>query len=362
MPYDHLFSPLSAPGLELPHRIALAPLTRNRAIGTVPGEINAEYYGQRATAAITISEGSHPAAVGQGYLDIAGVFTDGHQAGWKLVADRVHEKGGRLWVQLMHCGRVAHPRYTSGETPIAPSAVKPEGGVWTPEGETEFVTPRALETSELEGLKQDYVQAAERIVAAGGDGVELHAANGYLLHQFLGTNTNLRTDGYGTDAAGRVRFVLEVAKATVEAIGNEKVGIRISPAHPFGGMEDENWEETYALLIDGLAALDLAYLHVLEPAPDESLPKIRFARERWTGTLIGNHGFGEAYDYAKADELIADGTLDVIAVGRDFLANPDLPERLRTGAELNTPDEDTFYSRGPAGYTDYPTLAELAKG
>jgi N-ethylmaleimide reductase len=361
MPYEHLFTPYSAPGLELPHRIALAPLTRNRAVGTVPAEINAEYYGQRATAAITISEGSHPAAVGQGYLDIAGVFTDGHQAGWKLVADRVHEKGGRLWVQLMHCGRVAHPRFTSGETPVAPSAVKAEGEVWTPEGQEPFVTPRAFETDELEGLKQDYVQAAERIVAAGGDGIELHAANGYLLHQFLGTNTNTRTDGYGTDATGRVRFVAEVAQAVADAIGKEKVGIRISPEHPFNDMQDEGWEETYDLLITILSDIGLAYLHVLEPAPDESLPKTRFARERWSGTLIGNHGFGEAYDYDKADELIGDGTLDLIAVGRHFLANPDLPERLKTGAELNTPDEDTFYSRGPEGYTDYPTLAEATK-
>ncbi|MEV4419891.1 alkene reductase [Patulibacter sp. NPDC049589] len=362
MPYEHLFAPYSAPGLELPHRIALAPLTRNRAVGTVPAEINAEYYAQRATAAITISEGSSPAAVGHGYLDIAGVHTDAQQAGWKHVADRVHDAGGRLWVQLMHCGRVAHPHYTDGVTPVAPSPVLADGEVWTPEGMVPFVEPRELETAELEGVKHDYVQAAERVVAAGGDGVELHAANGYLLHQFLGTNTNLRTDGYGSDAAGRVRFVLEVARATADAIGTERVGIRISPEHPFNDMQDAGWEETYDLLIAGLGEIGLAYLHVLEPAPDDALPKTRFARERWSGTLIGNHGFGEAYDYARADELIGDGTLDLIAVGRDFLANPDLPERLRTGAELNTPDEDTFYSRGPKGYTDYPTLAQVAQG
>ena len=359
MPYDALFQPLEAPGLDLPHRIALGPLTRNRAKGTVPGEMNAEYYGQRATAALTITEGSHPAPEGQGYLDIAGMYTEGHEEGWRLVAERVHEGGGRLWVQIMHCGRVAHPRFTDGRTPVAPSAVKSAGTTWSPEGDLEFVTPRALKTDELPGLIGDYVQAAERAVRAGADGIELHSANGYLLHQFLGTNTNTRTDGYGTDVAGRIRFVVEVARACADAIGPERVGIRISPGHEFGDMQEDDVEETYEALIPALADIGLAYLHVLEPE-DADLPRIRQARRLWPGVLMGNAGFAETFDLDRAAELVADGTLDVVAYGRLFLANPDLPERLRTGAELNEPDPDTFYGGDAEGYTDYPALTESA--
>ena len=361
MPYENLFTPYERGPLATRHRIAMAPLTRNRAVGTVPGPINAEYYAQRADAAILVTEGTHPAAVGQGYLDIAGLHNDEQQAGWKLVADAVRAAGdAKLFIQLMHCGRVAHPYYTGGETPVAPSAIKPDGGTFTPDGQAEFVEPRALGTEELPALVEDYVGAARRAVAAGADGVELHAANGYLLHQFIASGTNTRTDGYGTDVAGRIRFPVEVATAVAAAIGPEKVGIRISPGHPFNDISETGIHATYDALIRGLAPLDLAYLHVLDTTGYAGYPVLEQARALWPGTLMGNEGFSEEFDVAGADRLVADGTLDLVAYGRRFIANPDLPRRLREGAPLNEADDATFYTGGAKGYTDYPTLEEAA--
>ncbi|MCW3012387.1 MAG: 1,2-oxophytodienoate reductase [Solirubrobacterales bacterium] len=360
MAHPNLFTPYERGALKTGHRVAMAPLTRNRAVGTVPGPLNAEYYAQRAEAAILVSEGTHPAAIGQGYLDTAGLHNDEQQAGWTLVADAVHAAGdAKLFVQLMHCGRVAHPYYT-GETPVAPSAIKADGGTFTPDGQAEFVLPRELATEELPALVEDYVQAARRAVAAGCDGVELHAANGYLLHQFVASGTNHRTDGYGTDVAGRIRFPVEVATAVAAAIGPEKVGIRISPGHPFNDIEEEQVHETYDALIRALAPLDLAYLHVLDSSGYAGYPVLEQARELWPGTLMGNEGFSEEFTVEEADQMIADGKLDLVAYGRRFIANPDLPTRLRTGAELNEPDSDTFYAGGPKGYTDYPTLEQAA--
>lgn len=359
MPYSNLFSPLERDALATGHRIAMAPLTRNRAVGTVPGPLNAEYYAQRADAAVLVTEGTHPAAVGQGYLDIAGLHNDEQQAGWASVAEAVHAAGdAKLFIQLMHCGRVAHPYYTGGETPIAPSAVKPEGGTYTPDGQAEFVEPRALATEELPGLVEDYVQAARRAVAAGADGVELHAANGYLLHQFIASGTNTRTDGYGSDVAGRVRFPIEVATAVAAAVGPEKVGIRISPGHPFNDITEDEVHATYEALVTGLAALDLAYLHVLDTSGYAGYPVLDQARELWPGVLMGNEGFSEEFSLDDADRMVGEGKLDLVAYGRRFIANPDLPRRLREGAELNEADDATFYQGGAKGYTDYPTLDE----
>src|ERR1700712_3573522 len=222
MAYEHLLSPYERGPLATKHRVAMAPLTRNRAKGTVPGELNATYYAQRADAAVLITEGTHPAAVGQGYYDVAGLHNHEQQAGWAKVIEAVRAAGDATFViQLMHAGRVAHPYYTDGETPVAPSAIKPAGSVITPEGNKDYVTPRALETRELHGVKHDFVQAARRAVDAGADGVELHAANGYLLHQFLADGTNQRTDGYGGDVAGRIRFVVEVVEAVSNEIGQK---------------------------------------------------------------------------------------------------------------------------------------------
>lgn len=357
MAHPNLFTPYERGALATKHRVAMAPLTRNRALGTVPGPLNAEYYAQRADAAIIITEGTHPAAVGQGYLDIAGLHNDEQQAGWAQVADAVHAAGdAKLVIQLMHCGRVAHPYYTGGATPIAPSAITPDGGTFTPEGEKPFVEPLEVATDALPALVEDYVQAARRAIAAGADGVELHAANGYLLHQFLASGTNRRTDGYGTDVAGRIRFPVEVTRAVAAAIGAERVALRISPGHPFNDMVEDDPRETYDALLRALADLDLLYLHVLDTTHYTGYSVLEQARELWPGTLMGNEGFTEEWDVEGADRLVAEGKMDLVAYGRRFLANPDLPTRLREGAELNEPDPDTFYAGGARGYTDYPTL------
>lgn len=361
MPYPHLFQPYERGALNLAHRIAMAPLTRNRATDTIPGEVNATYYAQRASAAILVTEGTQPAAVGQGYIDTAGLHNDEQQAGWSVVAAAVHAAGdAKLMIQLMHAGRVAHPVFTGGETPVAPSAIKPSGQVFGPDGMVDFVTPREIATDELATVREQFVDAARRAVAAGADGVEVHAANGYLLHQFLSSNTNRRTDGYGTDVPGRIRFVVETVQAVSDAIGAERVGIRLSPGHEFNDIREENPRELYDALLRALAGIDLMYVHMMETEPYAGYSTVDQARELWPGTLMVNEGFTEEFDLDGADKLIADGRADLVAYGRRFLANPDLPLRLQEGAELNEPDPDTFYGPiGARGYTDYPTLAEV---
>jgi len=359
MPLPNLFSPYTRGDLHVPHRIALAPLTRNRAVGTVPGPLNAEYYAQRASAAIVVTEGTQPAANAQGYLDTPGLHTDEQQAGWAQVASAVAEAGdGKLVIQLMHTGRVAHSFYT-GEQPVAPSVVKADGQVFTPDGMKDYEEPRELSTDELATVRDQFVDASRRAIAAGAYGVELHAANGYLLHQFLASGTNTRTDGYGTDVAGRIRFVVETVKAVADEIGASRVGIRVSPGHPFNDMREDDPRETYDALYAALEGLDLLYVHVLDTSSHIDYSPLEQAREGWSGTLMANEGFTEEWDVEGADRLVADGKVDLIAYGRRFLANPDLPARLESGAELNEPDEDTFYQGGAKGYTDYPALDEV---
>ncbi len=361
MSLPHLFEPYERDGLRLPHRIAMAPLTRNRARATIPGQLNATYYAQRASAAILITEGTHPDPVGQGYLDIAGLHDDAQQAGWAQVADAVHAAGdAKLVIQLMHCGRVAHPVFTGGVTPIAPSAIRHDGTVITPAGDLAYVTPREIAADELADVRETYVQAARRAIAAGADGVELHAANGYLLHQFLSSNTNLRTDGYGTDVAGRIRFVMETVDAVSDAIGERRVAIRLSPGHEFNGIEEADPEATYDALLRAIAPRDLMYVHVMETEPFTGYSSLEQARRLYPGTLMANAGFTEEFDVSGADERIADRSFDLVAYGRRFLANPDLPRRLQQGAPLNEPNRDTFYGGGAEGYTDYPALDAAA--
>lgn len=362
MAYPHLFQSYERGSLRLPHRVAMAPLTRNRAKGTVPGELNATYYAQRASAAILVTEGTHPSAVGQGYMDIAGLHDDEQQAGWAKVADAVHAAGeAKLVIQLMHAGRVAHPSFNGGETPVAPSAIKAAGQVVGPDGMVDFVAPRALGTDELASVRDEFVDASRRAVAAGADGVELHAANGYLLHQFLSSNTNRRTDGYGTDVAGRIRFVVETVEAVCEAIGEDRVAIRLSPGHSVQDIHEADPRETYESLLGAIAHRDLMYVHVMETEPFAGYSTLAQARELWPGTLMANAGFSEEFDLEEADRMVSDGRVDLVAYGRRFLANPDLPRRLHEGAELNQPDQATFYGGGARGYTDYPTLEELAQ-
>jgi N-ethylmaleimide reductase len=364
LPFDELFKPYTHGDLTVPNRIALAPLTRNRAVDTIPGDLNAEYYAQRASAGIVITEGTHPAAVGQGYLNVAGLHNDEQQAGWTKVADAVAAASpeAKLVIQLMHAGRIAHPVYTGGEQPVSASAVQAEGSTWTPDGQVPFATPRAIETDELESVKQQYVDASRRAIAAGAWGVELHAANGYLLHQFLSDNTNKRIDEYGGSPEARARFVAEVVEAVADAIGAERTGIRISPGHPFNDIAESDPKPTYDALLERISKRDLLYIHVLETKSYTAYSAVEQTRSHFAGTIVANNGFAGEFDFDGANDLVATGKADIIAFGRPFLANPDLPRRLKEGASLNEPDESTFYSGGAKGYTDYPTLSEVAAG
>ena len=355
-----LLRPVTLGAIEAPNRILMAPLTRNRADddGT-PNELQATYYAQRAGAGLIIAEGSQPSAIGQGYPNTPGVHTDAQQAGWARIADAVHGRGGRIVVQLMHAGRISHPDTIDGQTPVAPSALRPDGEIFTPGGATKpFGTPRELRADELPGVAAEYADAARRAVAAGLDGVELHAANGYLLHQFLADGVNRRTDSYGGAAENRARFVVEVARAVAAEIGADRVGIRLSPGHPFNDVSESDLS-VYPVLARQLRELGLAYLHVLAEPDDKVLAELR---ELWPDRLVLNTGFGLDSDRDSLAGLVADGAVDAVAVGRPFLANPDLVERWTSGAELNEPDQATFYGGDGHGYTDYPTLAESNTG
>ena len=349
-----LFAPYRLGPLELQNRFVMAPMTRNRAgDGAAPTVLNAEYYAQRAGAGLIVTEGTQPAAVGQGYFGTPGLHTDAQVAGWRLVADAVHARGGAIIAQLMHTGRVGHPSIT-GLQPVAPSAVRAAGQVYTPTGMQDFVEPRALEIDELPGVVADFVDAAERAVAAGLDGVELHAANGYLLHQFLADGTNVRTDAYGGSPENRARFVVAVATAVAAAIGADRVGIRVSPGHAFNDISETDVAETYEALVTELDPLGLLYLHVAED-PGTSFSDA--LRKLFGGPFVLSTGFAGASDLTTAQQVVDSGAADLFAIGRGFLANPDLVERLRTGAALNDPDTGSFYAGGPRGYTDYPALA-----
>ncbi len=349
-----LFAPFQLGPLTLSNRFVMAPLTRNRAgAGEAPTELAATYYGQRATAGLIITEGTQPSAVGQGYPHTPGLHTDEQVAGWRLVADAVHAGGGHVVAQLMHSGRIGHEAIT-GLRPVGPSAITPAGEVYTELGMKAFEEPRELTTEELPSVVAEFVDAATRAVAAGLDGVELHAANGYLLQQFLSDSTNTRTDSYGGSPANRARFVIEVAQAVAGAIGADRVGIRISPGGTFNDIAETEVEATYTALLEGLAPLGLLYLHVLEAPEGEFRTGLL---KQWEGAVIMNTGFTGPSDLQTAQDSIDSGEADLFAIGRGFLANPDLVERLRTGAALNEPDPDTFYAGGAKGYTDYPTLA-----
>ncbi|WP_036374115.1 alkene reductase [Micromonospora sp. ATCC 39149] len=340
----------------LRNRVVMAPMTRSRAHGpgASPTELMATYYAQRAGAGLIVTEGVQPSAIGQGYLATPGLHSAEQVAGWRRVTDAVHERNGVIFAQLMHVGRIAHPDNT-GLAPVGASAVPAAGTIFTPTGPQEHPTPEPLDAEGIRATIADFVAAARNAVDAGFDGVELHGANGYLLHQFLSTNANRRDDEYGGDVAGRIRLVVEVATAVAEAIGADRVGLRISPANPFNDIVEDGHRETYLALVDALAPLGLAYLHVAEGADTEFTPVLR---RRWSGVLILNPYTPDGWTGPEALKLIEGGDADLISYGALFLANPDLPRRLAEGGPFNAPDYTTAYGGDHKGYTDYPGLPD----
>jgi N-ethylmaleimide reductase len=337
----------------------MAPLTRNRATGNVPNELMAQYYAQRASAGLIISEGTSPSRNGLGYPRIPGAFSAAQVAGWKRVTEAVHAQGAKMFLQLMHCGRIAHPlNLPAGARVLGPSAVAAAGEMYTDaEGMKPNAIPQAMTEADIKATVEEFVQAAKNAVAAGFDGIELHGANGYLLEQFIRPNSNQRTDRYGGSIENRARFVLEVADAVIKAIGKDKVGIRLSPFGVFNDMPVyAAMEADYTYLARELNAHGLAYVHLVDHSPMGAPPvpesiKAMF-RSVFKRTLILSGG----YDAGRAESDLAAGKCDLIAVGRPMLANPDLVVRWKTGAAVNAPDFNTFYTPGPKGYIDYPAL------
>lgn len=352
-----LFSPLTLGELELPNRLVMAPLTRLRSGAEgVPGPLVVEHYRQRASLGLIVSEGTYPVQAGRSYPGQPGIVTDEQIAGWKKVTGAVHAEGGRMFAQIMHGGRVSHPDITGGETIVGPSAVAIEGEVRTPAGKQPYPVPRALGTDELPVVIQQIVTASLNAIEAGFDGVELHSANGYLLHEFLAPNSNLRTDSYGGSPENRARFVIETVNAVVAALGANRVGIRISPEHNVQGIAETDAADvraTYEVLVDSIAPLNLAYLSILHHEPSSEL--VQDLRTRFGGAFLVNTGFGVMTTRDEALSLVTAGHADAVVVGRPAIANPDLARRWKESLPLNVPDAATFYADGAQGYTDYPT-------
>lgn len=354
-----VLSPIKLGPYTLPNRMAMAPLTRNRAgAGNVPQALNVEYYAQRSGAGLIITEATQVSPQGVGYPATPGIHSAAQVAGWRQVTDAVHAKGGRIFLQLWHVGRISHPSLQpSGALPVAPSALKPAGQAMTYEGPKDFVTPRALELAELPGIVGQYRSAAQNALTAGFDGVEIHGANGYLLDQFLRDGSNHRSDAYGGPVENRARLMLEATEAVCAVWGANRVGIRLSPLQPFNDMRDANPEVTFSYAVEQLSRFGLAYLHVTEMGKDASgaagpsfdLIKLKHI---WTGVYMTNGGYG----LARANAALAAGAADMVAFGALFIANPDLPVRFAKGAPLNLPDQATFYGGGAHGYTDYPFM------
>lgn len=367
-----LFEPIQLGRFHLPHRIVMAPLTRSRARqpGNVPGPLNACYYAQRASAALIISEATQISLQGQGYAWTPGIHSREQVEGWRLVTEAVHAAGGRIFMQLWHVGRISHPALQPDHMPpVAPSPIKPAGQAFieNERGEGElvpFVAPRALQLIEMPYLVQQYVRAARNAMHAGFDGVEVHAANGYLLDQFLCTGTNRRDDEYGGKVAHRAQLLLEVVDAVAGVWGADRVGVRLSPLGAMNDIRDDDPEQTHGYVAEQLTLRNLAYLHLVNPAitalehkaaPEpRALRLVELLRERYRGVLMLAGGF----DRDSAEEWLEQGRADVIAFGRKFIANPDLPERLRVRAPLTDDDRTTYYGGGARGYTDYPSLAQ----
>ncbi|HEX6042779.1 alkene reductase [Longimicrobium sp.] len=353
----NLFTPYRLGPYELRNRVVMAPMTRSRAgEGNVPTPLMAEYYTQRAGAGLLVTEGSQVAPEGVGYPDTPGIHTDAQERGWRAITDAVHARGGRIFLQLWHVGRVSHPGLQpGGALPVAPSAIGIAGEMlYTAAGPVPFVTPRALGTDEIAGIVEQYADGARRAYRAGFDGVELHGANGYLIDQFLRDGSNHRTDRYGGSPENRARFLAEVTGAVVDVWGGQRVGVRVSPTGTYNGMRDSDPVSTFSTAAHVLNRFGLAYLHVVEPVTEQAsggriTPVLKAV---FRGPVMANGG----YDAETGNAAIASGRAELVSFGTAFLANPDLPERLRTGAPLNAPDRATFYGGGAHGYTDYPVL------
>jgi N-ethylmaleimide reductase len=352
-----LFTPVEVGPLALKNRVAMAPLTRSRAgPGNVPTQLSALYYAQRASAGLIIAEATQISPDGQGYISTPGIHSKEQIEGWKCVTKAVHISGPPMVLQLWHVGRISHPSFQpGGAAPIAPSAIKPKVQAFTAEGFQPIPTPRALETSEIPGIVERYAQAARNAMAAGFDGVEVHAANGYLIDQFLRDQTNKRTDRYGGSIENRSRFLLEVVDAVTAAVGAERTGVRISPQNGQNDISDSNPQALFNYVAEQLSKKGLAYLHIIEgdtggvPVPPFDYKKLK---DLFGGPVIANNGF----DKARANKALAEGRADVIAFGKPFISNPDLVIRLFLDAPLMPANRETFYGGTEQGYTDYPTL------
>ena len=346
-----LFDPITLGDVQLPNRIIMAPLTRCRADeGRVPNALMAEYYVQRASAGLILSEATSVTAMGVGYPDTPGIWNDQQVRGWNNVTKAVQGAGGRIFLQLWHVGRISHPSYLNGELPVAPSAIQPKGHVSLVRPITEYPTPRALESEEIADIVEAYRSGAENAKAAGFDGVEIHGANGYLLDQFLQSSTNQRTDRYGGSLENRARLLLEVTDAAIEVWGAGRVGVHLAPRADSHDMGDANRAETFTYVAQELGKRGIAFICSREKEADDSIgPLIKAA---FGGPYIVN----ERFDKASANAALASGKADAVAFGVPFIANPDLPARLAADAPLNQAHPETFYAKGPVGYIDYPRL------
>ncbi len=350
-----LFTPLKVGALTLPNRILLAPLTRTRAdAGHMPNDLMTEYYSQRATGGLLITECTMVAPGTSAFINEPGIYTEAQIAAWKKVTGAVHAKGGRIYMQIWHAGRAAHPDMNDGAPTVSSSATAIEGEIQTPKGKVPQAVPHALTAEEIPGIVAAYVQGAKNAIAAGFDGVEVHGANGYLIDQFLRDNPNQRTDGYGGTLDHRARFLFEVLTAVIAAVGADKVGLRLSPLNSYNGMKDSDPMALIGYLCEKLNAFNLAYLHLMRADffGVQKADVMTLAREKYKGVLIGNMG----YTADEAEAAVTAGKMDAVAFGTAFLANPDLPARIQAKAALNTPDSSTFYTPGAKGYTDYPTM------
>ncbi|OGX83989.1 alkene reductase [Hymenobacter lapidarius] len=353
------FQPAQLGPLTLTNHVVMAPLTRSRALGNVPNELMAEYYRQRATAGLIITEGTSPSADGLGYARIPGLFNQEHVTNWQRVTETVHHHGGHIFIQLMHAGRIAHTlNLPEGSEVLAPSAITAKGQMWTDQEQLlDHTEPREIQAEELARLRDEYVQSARLALEAGFDGVEVHSANGYLLSQFLNPHSNQRTDQYGGSVENRARFVLEVARGVAEAIGPERTGIRLSPWGTDADMPHyPEMDETYAYLAEELQKIGLVYVHLVDHssmgAPAVPAETVATIRKKFTNTLILSGGYTTV---ERIEEALQSGHADLVAIGKPFISNPDLVERLKTGAPLAPLDPDTLYTPGPEGYTNYPT-------